>query len=299
MRRARFYCIGILIVMVAAFWTGSADLSAGRVIHRIGPTDQMETLQRNAVAAQPTPEPVLVARGEYKVYRQKSDGGIGPFNPAVRDFSEAWSLWRLPDGRLRVEGTRSFEAPEFDYHKDGFTVHLSPDFKLLSITEYAKLRWKADSGPLSCDFHLTVLNCNSGAKDPANDIRLRLPFKSAYGFLWPISAFSMGNITRFVPREPGAEIPVSMLVMDEPGPANPVLFSVLEGTLQFLEQEQITVAGRKWQAEKFKLQVALYPPFILWTSRQGLLLDMALEDNSKRMTERGMGLVRYEQLSDY
>ncbi|HWF38529.1 MAG TPA: hypothetical protein VG322_08425 [Candidatus Acidoferrales bacterium] len=241
----------------------------------------------------------MVAQGEYKVYRQTSDGGIGPFNPALHDFAESWTMWRLADGTLQVEGSRTYEAPQFEANKDGFMVHLSADFKILRVTEYKKLRWRPDSGPLTCDFGLTALDCNSGAQNPAQEIRLHLPLKPAYGFLWPISAFSLSNITRFSHRNPGDEIPVSMLTVDEPGPENPVLVSVLQGTLQFLNQEEITVAGHKWQADKFKLKVALYPPLIIWTSRQGLLLDLTLENNSNRMTERGMDLVRYERFSDF
>lgn len=284
-RGPRFFWFVILVALV------TCSLAAA--------TNQKETPQGNAVAAKPPSEPVMVAQGEYKIYRQTSDGGIGPFNPALHDFAESWTLWRLADGTLQVEGNRTYEAPQFEAHKDGFKVHLSADFKILRLTEYKKLQWRPDSGPLTCDFRPGALDCNSGAQDPAQEIRLHLPLKSAYGFLWPISAFSMSNITRFPHREPGDEIPVSMLTVDEPGPENPVLMSALQGNLQFLGQDQITVAGHKWQADKFKLKVALYPPFIIWTSRQGLLLDLTLENNADRMTERGMDLIRFEQFSDF
>lgn len=296
MRTAQLFCFVILLALLP----GSGAAQPTRLVHgKAAPISQTESVQRSSSAAHPASEPVMVAQGEYKVYRQTTDGGIGPFNPALHDFTETWTLWRLADGTLQVEGSRTYEAPQFETHKDGFVVHLSADFKILRVTEYKKLRWRPDSGPLTCDFRPSALDCNSGAQDPAQEIRLHLPLKSTYGFLWPISAFSMSNITRFPHREPGDEIPVSMLTVDEPGPENPVLVSVLQGTLQLLGQEQITVAGHKWQADKFKLKVALYPPFIIWTSRQGLLLDLTLENNSNRMTERGMDLVRYEQFSDF
>jgi hypothetical protein len=242
---------------------------------------------------------IRIAEGEYRVYQQTADGGIGPFNPAVHDFAEAWTLWRLPDETLEVDGNRTYEAPQYEWHNDAFTVHLSPKFTILQITEFKRLRWRPDSGPLSCDFLPQMLDCNSGARDPSQEVRLRLPLKSPYGFLWPISAFSMSNITRFVGPKPNSKIAVSMLTIDEPGPTDPVMASIVEGGLRYLGREQITVAARKWQADRFELKVALNPAFMIWTSPQGLLLDVTLEDNANRLTERGMKLVRYEQSADF
>ena len=241
---------------------------------------------------------IRVAEGEYGIYRQANDGGIGPFNPALHDFSESWTLWRLPDGNLAVEGARTYEA-EYGRHKDGFIVRLSKEFTIQRVTEFKKLRWRPDSGPLTCDFWPDVLDCNSGARDPSQEVRLRLQLKSAYGFLWPISAFSMSNITRFAARTPGAAIPVGMLTIDEVSSADPVMATVLEGKLRYLGQEQIVVADQKWQADKFELKVALNPRFMIWTSRQGLLLDLTEEDNQNRLTEHGMKLVRYQQFAGY
>jgi hypothetical protein len=241
---------------------------------------------------------VRLAEGEYRIYRQATDGGIGPFNPALHDFSESWALWRLPDGNLAIEGARTYEA-EYDRHKDGFIVRLSKEFTIQRVIEYKKLRWRPDSGPLTCDFWPDVLDCNSGARDPSQEVRLRLQLKTAYGFLWPISAFSMSNITRFATHTPGTTIPVGMLTIDEVSSSDPVMATVLEGKLRYLGQEQIVVADKKWQADKFELKVALNPRFMIWTSRQGLLLDLTEEDNQHRLTEHGMKLVHYQQFTDY
>ena len=282
MKTIQLFCAALLLALLPA-----------RGVIVAGQGDQSSHL------AHPTADSTLVAQGEYKVYRQTSDGGIGPFNPALHDFAESWSLYRLSDGTLQVEGNRTYEAPQFEAHKDGFAVRLSAGFNILRVTEYKKLQWRPDSGPLTCDFRSNALDCNSGAKDPRKEVRLRLPLATAYGFLWPISAFSMSNITRFPHRNPGDEIPVSMLTVDEPSSTDPVLVSVLRGNLRFLGQEQTTIAGKKWQADKFELKVALNTPFMLWTSPQGLLLDLTLENNANRLTERGMKLVRYEQFADF
>jgi hypothetical protein len=295
MRTIQLFCV----VTLFALLPGRGVVVARYAVHQTaGAASQGVKSEQSLQRAQPSGS-ILVAQGEYKVYRQTSDGGIGPFNPALHDFAESWSLWRLPDGTLQAEGDRTYEAPQFEAHKDGFAVHLSPKFNLLRLTEYKKLQWRPDSGPLTCDFRPDALDCDSGAKDPSEEVRLRLPLDTAYGFLWPISAFSMSNITRFPHREPGDEIPVSMLTVDEPSAADPVLVSVLRGNLRFLGQEQTTIAGKKWQADKFELKVALNAPFMLWTSPQGLLLDLTLEDNAKRLAERGMELVRYQQFADY
>jgi hypothetical protein len=47
------------------------------------------------------------------------------------------------------------------------------------------------------------------------------------------------------------------------------------------------------------MKVPLNRPFVIWTSSQGLLLDMTMEDNAGRLTERGMRLVRFEQFEDF
>jgi hypothetical protein len=242
---------------------------------------------------------VRIAEGEYKIYRHAGDSGIGPFDPAIHDFAEAWTLWRMPDGSLEVEGNRTYEAPQYEPHKDAFRVRLTSHFTVSQITEYKKLRWRPDSGPLSCDFLPNALDCNSGARDPKQQVRLHLQLSSPYGFLWPISAFSVSNITRFVERKAGSAIPVSMLMINEPGPDDPVMASVVEGKLRYLGREQTTISDKMWLADRFELQVALNPAIMIWTSPQGLLLDMTLEDNKRRLTEHGLKLASYKQYADF
>jgi hypothetical protein len=242
---------------------------------------------------------VRVAEGEYRVNRQTLDGGIGPFNPALHDFGETWALWRLPDGTFQAEGDRSYQAPLDEHHKDGFSVHLSQKFQVMQVVEAKRLRWRPDSGPLTCEFLPQALECDSGARDPRQNVHLSLPLRAPFGFLWPISAFSMSNITRFAPLTEGATTSVNMLTVDEPGPENPIMISVLEGKLRYIGQEEIMVAKRKWPAQEFELKVPLNPPLMIWTSPQGLLLDLTMEDNAGRLTEHGMRLVRYEEFAEF
>lgn len=245
------------------------------------------------------PQNVRVAAGEYKVYKQTNVGGIGPYAASVFDFKESWTLWRQPNGDLEVVGQRDYASPSDVSHGDKFTVRLNSDFRVISLREFRKLRWSPDSGPLDCQFLIGRLACTSNAVDPRQNVSLNLPLQHAYGFLWPISAFSLSHITRFVSHTRASVIPVQMLSLDERSAEDPVNASVLEGHLAYLGHENITVARRNWSADKFKLTVPLHAPFLIWTSAAGLLLDFAEEDNHGHLEERGMMLVRYQQWLEY
>jgi hypothetical protein len=248
---------------------------------------------------EPASQKLRLAEGQYKVYKQTNSGGIGPFAPGVFNFSESWTLWRLHDGSLEVEGKRDYESPSDVPHSNQFTVRLSSDFRVVSLREFRKLRWRPDSGPLGCEFLPGRLLCTSGAGEPARSVRLDLPLKDTYGFLWPVSAFSLSHITRFAGHTHASVIPVQMITVDEPSAEDPVFASVLEGHLTYLGPDSITIAGRKWRADKFELNVPLHAPFLIWTSPAGLLLDFSEEDNHGRVMEQGMKLVHYQQFLDF
>jgi hypothetical protein len=240
-----------------------------------------------------------LAEGEYKVYTDSNGGGVGPFAAGVYNFTESWKLCRLPDGSLEIEGKRDYESPEYEQHSNPFSAHLSSGFRTLSLKEFRTLRWRPDSGPLSCNFLPNELVCTSGAKNSPDDAGMDIAMEHPYGFLWPISAFSLSNITRFALGKKGAGIAVEMVRVDEPSRDNPVRTSVLLGDLQYQGQENIRVAGHRWQADRFELKVALHAPFLIWTSPSGLLLDFAEEDNRRHITERGLKLVQFQQYSDF
>lgn len=242
---------------------------------------------------------VRVAEEQCKVYKQTNAGGIGPFAPGIFNFSESWTLWRSPDGSLEVEGKRDNESRAHEPHSNQFTVRLSSDFRVLSLREFRTLRWRPNSGPLGCEFLPGRLLCTTSAAGPTKNVRLDLPLQDAYGFWWPISAYSLSHITRFAGRTPMSVIPVQMVSIDEPNTENPVFASVLQGHLTYLGHESITIAHRKWRAHKSELRVPLHAPLLIWTSPAGLLLDFAEEDNLGRQREQGMTLVRYQQWFDF
>lgn len=240
----------------------------------------------------------FVARGEYQVV-QGNDDAIGTYAPDVFDFHESWTLWRLPDGSLEAEGERTYESPKYERHNNRFSVRLSPDFRTLSVVEFRKLRWKPDSGPLSCDFRPAELVCTSGASDPNNAVNLNLPMQNAYGFLWPISAFSLSTITRRAERIPGKLTPVQLVTVEEPSQEDPVFVSTLGGHLNYLGQEEVTLAEKKWTADKFELKVPLHLPYVIWTSPEGMLLRFVPESTAETRTEGGLTLVHFTQSSDF
>ena len=125
-----------------------------------------------------------------------------PLQEEVYNFHESWTLWRVEKGQYQVEGVRNFESPKDEPHSNRFVAELTRDLTVIRVKEFARLRWVADSGPLSCEFLPKQLDCSSGGSDPKREIKLRTPLEKPYGLLWPISPFSFGGITREVERDP-------------------------------------------------------------------------------------------------
>lgn len=241
----------------------------------------------------------LVARGEYRVLEDSNDGGIGTYAPSVFDFRESWELWRLLDGTLEADGERDYESPKYELHSNRFSVQMAPDFRILNLIEFRKLLWRPDSGPLTCQFQPTQLTCTSGGSDPSQAIDLNMPMNEAYGFLWPISAFSLSSITRGAEQTVGKLTSVRLLTVEELSRDNPVFISALDGHLAYLGQEDINLAGRAWRADMFELKVPLHPPFIIWISPEGMLLRFVPKDKAHTQRESGLMLVHFEQLSNF
>lgn len=238
---------------------------------------------------------ICVAEGEYEI---TTENGIGPFTPAVYGFRESWTLWRLPDGSFEVTGARNYRSPSTDPHNNEFDVRLTPDFKMRNLTEFRKLEWRSDSGPITCDFFPRKIYCTSNAKHSDN-VTLDLPMDNAFGFLWPISAFSLGSITRAASHDPGTLTPVDLIRVEEASVSDPIMATVLSGHLKYLGQEQLQLAGRTWQADKFELKVPLHAAFSLWTSPEGLLLAFGTESKTRTLPADALVLVRFHQWADW
>ena len=240
---------------------------------------------------------VCIADGEYEITTQN---GIGPFVPAVYGFKEWWTLWKLADGSFMVTGTRSYRSPSTESHENDFTVRLDPDLEVKNLTEFRKLEWRWDSGPISCDFLAKRIHCTSNAKRETDNVTLDLSLDHTFGFLWPISAFSLSGISRSVSRDPRTPIPVDMVRVEEEATiSDPIMATILSGDLKYLGQETLELAGRVWQADKFELKVPLHAPFLMWTSPEGLLLAFGTETKTKTLPADGMVLTKFRQWAQF
>jgi hypothetical protein len=246
-----------------------------------------------------TAKPAKIAEGEYTIYESDNSGSVGPFQEEVYNFHESWTLWRVANGDYRVEGVRRFESPKDEVHSNRFIVELTRDLTVIRMKEFAKLRWVADSGPLSCVFLLAQMNCSSGGSDPKREIKLRTPLEKPYALLWPISPFSFGGITRQVERDRARATQIDLVRIAQPSMANPVQAMILEGPLQYIGEEDIQMAGRKWHAHRFSLKVPQHPQYLLWTSPRGLLLTLAIEHEHKKWPDEGLRLTRFVSSSEF
>jgi len=240
-----------------------------------------------------------IAEGEYAIFEHYNSGSVGPFEQEVYNFKESWTLWRVEKGQYEVEGERRFESPKDESHSNRFIAQLTRDLTVIRVKEFAKLRWVADSGPLSCEFLPQRMECSSGGSDPKREIKVRVPLDRPYGLLWPISPFSFGGITRQVERDPAHATEVEFVRIEQPGMAEPVRADILEGPLLYLGEENIEAAGRKWRAHKFSLKVPLQRQYLIWTSPKGLLLFLAIEHEHQDWSEEGLRLTRFESTEEF
>jgi len=184
-----------------------------------------------------------VAEGEYKVLSQ---AGIGSFAPAVYDFRETWTLWRVEDGTFEVSGTRSYRSPADEPHSDNFEARLSAGLSVTELKEFRRLRWRPDTGPLTCDFLPGKVACTANSKDKIQNLTLDVPVQVAAGLLWPISAFSLSSITRSASHDPKTITPVELLTFEEISGTDPVFTTTLSGYLKYLGREKLFLADREW-----------------------------------------------------
>jgi hypothetical protein len=240
-----------------------------------------------------------IAEGEYAIYEPANGGAVGPFGEEVYNFHESWALWRSEKGEYQVEGVREFESPKDQAHSNRFVVELTRDLTVIRMKEFARLRWRPDSGPLSCEFSPAALHCSSGGSDPSRTIQLSTHLEEPYGLLWPISPFSLSGVTRTIERDLGRATQVDFVRIEQPSRQNPVETTILAGPLRYLDEEDIEAAGRKWRAHKFSLKVAMHPTFVIWTSSNGLLLALDVEHSQQDWPKEGLKLERFQQWSDF
>lgn len=253
--------------------------------------------QKSAATTEQKPR-TKVAEGEYVVSQQANGGAVGPFGEEVYNFHETWALWHDSDGRYEVEGERRFESPQGTPHSDRFVAELSRDLTITRVTEFSHLKWRSDSGPLTCEFLRSELHCSSNAKNPEQALEARIPMQEPFGLVWPISAFSLSGLTREAERDPRHATHIQLVSIEQPSPDMPVMPMILDGELRYLGEENIEVAGLPRQAFKFSIKAALSPEFLVWTTTNGLLLEVSVQHGDKSWPEQGMKLLHFQEWPD-
>jgi len=248
-----------------------------------------------AIAQQP--DRVKVAEGEYRVVTDEGDMGVGPIETEVFHFRESWTLWRLPGGEYEVDGDRTFESPRDYIRENRFTARLAADLQILDVKEFAHLRYRSDSGPLTCELLPHELQCHSRARDPAHAVDIQCTMDRPYGFLWPLSAFSLASLTRAAPKEIGRKAVVQVVQLDEVGDDLPVVTIRSDGMIRSLgpSESLFDIIGRKFRANAYELTTGPIGKMTIWTSTEGLLLAAERPGSIRRRLE----LVRFTKFADF
>jgi hypothetical protein len=258
-----------------------------------------EPSQQQAEKAKSPSERTKVAEGEYVVLEGANGGAVGPFGEEVYNFHETWTLWRTAKGEYEVEGERQFESPNDVARSARFLVQLSRDLTFTGVTEFSRLKWRRDSGPLTCKFLRQELDCSSNAKDRQNDVDLKIPMGHIFGLFWPISAFSLSGITREAERDRHQATPIQLVSLEQPSEQIPVNPMILDGQVRYLGEERLDVAGEQRRAFKFSIKVALSPELIIWTTPKGLLMRVAVQHPDKDWPEESMKLIRFKEYGGF
>jgi pimeloyl-ACP methyl ester carboxylesterase len=76
-----------------------------------------------------------------------------------------------------------------------------------------------------------------------------------YGFLWPLSAFSLASLTRAAPKEIGQQAVVQVVQLDEVNDALPVLTIRSDGLIRSLgpSESPLDLLGKKYRANGYEL----------------------------------------------
>jgi hypothetical protein len=235
-----------------------------------------------------------VAEGEYKVTLE-GDLGCGPIETEVFHFSESWTLWRTGDG-YDLEGHRTYESPRDKLHDDWFVAKLAPDLQLLSAKEFARLAFRRDSGPLTCELLPHQLRCDSGAKDPSQAVAVQFGMDRPYGLIWPLSAFSLAGLTRAASTL-NKPTPVQVVQLEQISDALPVLAIRSDGLIRYLGQSEatLTVSSSSWRPNVYELTASPIRKMTIWTSQEGLLLAAERPSWPKGRME----LVKFTKFADF
>ncbi len=236
-----------------------------------------------------------VAEGEYKV-TMEGDLGCGPIETEIFHFSESWTLWRTEKG-YDLEGYRTYESPRGEPHNDHFVATLARDLRLVSSKEFARLVFRRDSGPLTCEFLPQQLLCDSGVKDPANGVDVQSAMDHPYALIWPLSAFSLAGLSRAASSQENKPVPIQVVQLEQISDLLPILAIRSDGLIRYLGQGQNSfgVSGQSWHPNVYELTASPVGKMTIWTSPEGLLLLAERPSWPKGRME----LVKFTKFADF
>jgi len=289
----------VLLLASTCLTVPSGFLKASGRPHPAAASPGQQQSSPAAPSATPQDGRTKIAEGEYAIVEQENNGAVGPFGEEIYDFHETWTLWQVPGQRYEVVGERRYEQPKDVPAGHKFQEQLSRDLTVLRATDFAKLKWNKDSGPLTCEFKPAELHCSSGARDPKRAVELRVPSDRPFGILWPISVFSISGLAREAERDPEHPTSIRLVSITQPNAEQPIYPEILDGQLQYLGEENIQAADMKWEAHKFSFHVPSHPEYLLWTSPKGFLLAFTVAHGHPDWRKEGLRLVRFQQFVDF
>jgi hypothetical protein len=190
-----------------------------------------------------------------------------------------------------------FDSPRGIPHDNRFIATLSHDLRLLELKEFARLKFRRDSGPLTCRFPAEELRCDSGAKDPRQRVDVKVSMDLPYGVIWPLSAFSLAGLTRAASPQVDQPSRIQVVRLEEVSNAIPVLPIRSDGLIRYFGQSKatFTASGKSWHPKVYELTASPVRKMQIWTSPEGLLLSAKRPGWPKGKME----LVRFKQFADF
>ena len=222
-------------------------------------------------------ERVKVAEGEYLVSLE-GDLGVGPIDTEVFHFRESWTLWRTTGGEYEIDGDRMFESPRGIPHDNRFIATLSHDLRLLELKEFARLKFRRDSGP-------------------RRGVVVKVSVDLPYGVTAPLSAFFLAGLTGAASPQVDQPSRIQVVRLEEVSNAIPVLPIRSDGLIRYFGQSKtpFTASGKSWHPKVYELTTSPVRKMQITTSPEGLLLTAKRPGWPKGKME----LVRFTQFADF
>lgn len=128
------------------------------------------------------------------------------------------------------------------------------------------------SRSMQCNFEMKQIVCEAEGK------RVAQPVQGRYAFFLP-SPWLVGAVVRRASRQPDAVTPITLvrfLGIREEGP----VLGTIEAKVRYVGEDEIEVAGARYQADIFELQPDPYPRLLIWLAR-GSGMPVAMQDANK------------------